>query len=68
MDQKTWLWRKRSAHKSIDSNTEAENEAEVFLTPSITSMFFVRFLTSFWFNMPYSSTCVSHDHVDKQYI
>lgn len=28
MDQKTWLWRKRSAHKSIDPNTEAENEAE----------------------------------------
>lgn len=24
MDQKTWLWRKRSAHKSIDANSEAE--------------------------------------------
>lgn len=28
MDQKTWLWRKRSAQKLIDANIEAENEAE----------------------------------------
>ncbi|KAK9077185.1 hypothetical protein SSX86_005521 [Deinandra increscens subsp. villosa] len=28
MDQKTWLWRKRSAQKSIDANSESENEAE----------------------------------------
>ncbi|XP_071736790.1 filament-like plant protein 7 [Rutidosis leptorrhynchoides] len=30
MDQKTWLWKKRSAHKSIESNIEVENEAEKF--------------------------------------
>ncbi|KAD4179318.1 hypothetical protein R6Q59_022845 [Mikania micrantha] len=28
MDQKTWLWRKRSTQKSIDANSESENETE----------------------------------------
>lgn len=28
MDQKTWLWKKRSPQKSIDANIEAENDAE----------------------------------------
>ncbi|KAI3702421.1 hypothetical protein L6452_28159 [Arctium lappa] len=28
MDQKTWLWRKRSAQKSIDANSEAEISAK----------------------------------------
>ncbi|XP_024960146.1 filament-like plant protein 4 [Cynara cardunculus var. scolymus] len=28
MDQKTWLWRKRSAQKSIDANNEAEISAK----------------------------------------
>ncbi|KAJ0773584.1 putative filament-like plant protein [Helianthus annuus] len=28
MDQKTWLWKKRYAQKSIDANSESENEAE----------------------------------------
>ncbi|KAK1430313.1 hypothetical protein QVD17_12962 [Tagetes erecta] len=28
MDQKTWLWKKRSAQKSADANSDAENEAE----------------------------------------
>ncbi|XP_021982506.1 uncharacterized protein LOC110922960 isoform X2 [Helianthus annuus] len=28
MDQKTWLWKKRCAQKSIDANSESENEAE----------------------------------------
>ncbi|XP_076928554.1 filament-like plant protein 7 [Bidens hawaiensis] len=28
MDQKTWLWKKKFAQKSIDGNSESENEAE----------------------------------------
>ncbi|XP_076956391.1 filament-like plant protein 7 [Bidens hawaiensis] len=28
MDQKTWLWKKSFAQKSIDGNSESENEAE----------------------------------------
>ncbi|KAI7740684.1 hypothetical protein M8C21_024859 [Ambrosia artemisiifolia] len=28
MDQKTWLWKKKIAQKSIDANSESENEAE----------------------------------------
>ncbi|KAI3755407.1 hypothetical protein L1987_55205 [Smallanthus sonchifolius] len=28
MDQKTWLWKKKFAQKSIDANSESENEVE----------------------------------------
>ncbi|XP_022026530.1 uncharacterized protein LOC110927205 isoform X3 [Helianthus annuus] len=58
MDQKTWLWKKRYAKKSIDANSESENEAELVTTFSAEN---VHYITSKRFGSMQTTTTAGSD-------